>query len=415
VSGGGSATWRPSPRRWRRELHAGAGSERSESLRYDGAIVLDCRWLGIGGPGRTTELILRGLTFEPPSGRWLLWGDEAAIRAVAWPGAEIVPISEDPRRLHGQRRIFEVPRGDFVVYMHQQRPLRAFPCVTMIYDTIALRYGTNSPVRKLKRAFLRWVAASSRGVLTISEHSRSSVIRDLSVASSKVEVLRFPFDDALAARVSALRGDDAPADDALQDVALFVGGFLPHKNLPRLIAAFEATAFRRDGGKLMLLGGTASQASEFLAHVTPAQREWLIIRQACPQAELDQLFASTLFLVQPSLEEGFGLPAWEALCCGMTVCASDGGALGEAFHGFVDPFPAASSVAMTAAIDECARHARLRTPDDRRRQIDAVRDVAPTIAELGTQFRTFVESRYATVPARRASSRSPWRVLGSDG
>lgn len=347
-------------------------------------------------------MILRGLAFEPPAGNWLLWGDAAAIRTVAWPGAEILPISEDPRRLHGQRRVLEVPRGDFFVYMHQQRPLRAIPCVTMIYDTIALRYGTNRPVRKLKQAFLRWVAASSRGVLTISEHSKASVLRDLSVAPSKVEVLRFPFDDALVARVSPLRGDGA-----LQDVALFVGGFLPHKNLPRLIAAFEATGFRRDGGRLMLVGGTASQASQFLADVTPAQRKWLIIRQACPQPELDRLFASSLFLIQPSLEEGFGLPAWEALCCGMTVCASDGGALGEGFHGFVEPFAASSSAAMTSAIDKCALHARGRTPEDRRRQIEGIREVAPTIADLGAQFRRFVESQHSHVAAGRPASRHP--------
>lgn len=36
-------------------------------------IVLDCRWLGFGGPGRVIELLLRRLGDEPPAGNWILW------------------------------------------------------------------------------------------------------------------------------------------------------------------------------------------------------------------------------------------------------------------------------------------------------------------------------------------------------
>lgn len=345
------------------------------------AVVLDCRWLGIGGPGRTTELVLRGLAAGHAPDGWVLWGPPAAA-GPSWPGAPLVPADEDPRGWFGQRHARRLPPARLAVFMHQQRPLRMVPAVTVIYDTIALRYGASAPLRRAKRIFMRRVAATSRHVLTISEHSRRSVTDDLGVAPERISVLRFPFDDAFVERVAAQR-QTLPAEP----VALFVGGFLPHKNLSRLLAAFEATKFCAGGGRLVLAGGTAEQVRELEAGLTPRQRAFVTARAASGQADLDRLFATSQFLVQPSMEEGFGLPAWEALCCGLRVCASDGGALPEVVAGFVEPFPATDVRAMAGAIDACAG----RPAVDAGEISDQLRRRGPTVEQFGDQFRGIVE------------------------
>lgn len=343
-------------------------------------VVLDCRWLGIGGPGRTTELVLRGLAQGPPDGRWVLWGPKAAITALAWPAADVRPLGADPRMLLGQRHAFDIPQGDFYVFMHQQRPLRRLPSATVMYDTIALRYAPGPASRELRRLFLRRIAATSRPIITISEHSKTGIVRDLGVPPENVEILRFPFDGEFVDRVLTLRKTVARVD-----AALFIGGFLPHKNLPRLLSAFGDTDFCRGGGQLVLVGGTPGQAREMLSRLDQRQRGFVTVHHSCSQGEIDQLYASSLFLVQPSLEEGFGLPAWEAMCCGLPVCVSDGGSLPEVTRGFAEPFPATSVPAMTAAIDACAASAL--TPDEGALSRSAgLRQRAPTVAQFGSQF-----------------------------
>lgn len=347
-------------------------------------VVLDCRWLSIGGPGRTTELLLRGLAEAPPSGRWVLWGPPTLDR-YAWPGSEVVRITVDPRALLGQRNALGVPSGRLTIFMHQQRPLRRVPALNMVYDTIALRYGGNRAVREAKRRFMRRVAATSRHVLTISEHSKATIVRDLGVAPDRVEVLRFPFDEELVGRVSRLRQTLPP-----RDTALFVGNFLPHKNLPRLLAAFETTRFCREGGRLALAGGGSPRwARELAERLTPQQRRFTTVHRMCSEEQLHELYATSLFLVQPSLEEGFGLPAWEALCCGLPVCASDGGALPEVVRGFVEPFRATSTTAMAAAIDDCAKRAHSATVDPR--AVAKLRRESPTVLQFAQQLTGLVE------------------------
>ena len=48
-----------------------------------------------------------------------------------------------------------------------------------------------------------------------------------------------------------------------------------------------------------------------------------------PFAELDRLVGAAQFAVQPSLHEGFGLPALEAMAAGVPVLAGRAGALPE--------------------------------------------------------------------------------------
>ena len=358
----------------------------------DPTVVLDCRWLGNAGPGRATELVLRGLAESPPSGRWVLWGPEAPTRALAWPRAEVSPSAGDPRLWLGQRHTFGVPPGDFYIFMHQQRPLRNLRSATMIYDTIPLHHDQRPAARRLKRLFLRRVARTSSQILTISEHSRACIVRELRVAPDRVEIVRFPFDSAFVDRVAQLRARSTPVA-----AGLFIGAFLPHKNLPRLLAAFGNTDFCRQGGRLILAGGRDGQSAELESSLDEHQRGFVDVRSRCTQAEIERLYATARFLVQPSLEEGFGLPAWEAMCCGLPVCVSDGGALPEVTRGFADAFPAESVPAMAAAIDACAEEAGRRDARDAVAQSARLRDQAPTIAEFGRQVAAVV-ARHIPVP-----------------
>jgi glycosyltransferase involved in cell wall biosynthesis len=343
-------------------------------------ILLDCRWLHSGGAGRVTELLLRGLAIERREADWILWGPES-IRALAWPGAEVVIEPRNPREWNGQRSWFDIPASDLTLFMHQQRPQRRIPSVTFIHDTIPLRFNSGPLDRTLKRKFLRRVAGISRQIVTLSEYSRRCIELDLGVPPKKIKVVGLPGDEEMAARVAALRRTLAP-----QPLALYLGLFLPHKNLERLIQAFGKTRFRSEGGKLLLMGAGKDERAVLTSRLTPDQHEYVEARLFASQAELDFLLASCRFLVQPSLEEGFGLPAWEALCCGVPLCVSDGGSLPEITRGWADHFPAASLDKMIEALDACASRAAGLTAETAEENSRSFLDRAPTVGDLAFQM-----------------------------
>lgn len=350
----------------------------------DARVVLDCRWLSIGGAGRATELLLRGLAEGPAPPRWVLWGPPL-VRSMAWEGAELALTSGDPRALFGQRHLLRIPKGELIAFMHQQRPLRRVPCITVVHDTTPLRHGSAPLVRRAKARYLRRVAATSCRVVTASSYARRCIEGDLGVAADRISVVPWPCDEAFARRVAILR-NDLP----IADVALYVGNFLPHKNVPRLIEAFGATRFRRDGGRLLLVGGSVGDTQKLVARLDRAERSFVEVRPTCAQDELDRLFAGSRFLVQPSLEEGFGMPAWEALSCGLPVAASDGGSLPEVVGAHGERFEPTSVPDMAAALDRCADRARRLSRTEANEAGFQFRRRAPTISDLAASFRDIV-------------------------
>ena len=346
-------------------------------------MVLDCRWLGVWGAGRVTRLLLRGLAEEPPERPWALWGSPE-VESLAWPGAPVVPTGIDPRALFGQRSWFDIPPARLAVFLHQQRPLRKVPAVTVIYDTIPLRHGGSRAERVARRAYLCRVAAVSKTIITISRYSASRIAEDLGVSQDRIRYIPLPLDWEAAARLARRRGAAVQGD-----LALFVGRFAPHKNLDRLVRAFERTDFRAGGGRLVLAGGAPDEVERVRSSLTPAQSASVDVRGWCEQDELDQLMVAATFLVQPSLEEGFGLPVLEALSCGLPVCVSDGGALPEVTKGAVPSFPATSVEDMARALDRCAATAGDRAEVER--VAAAVLAGVPTVGEYAYQFRRVID------------------------
>lgn len=258
----------------------------------------------------------------------------------------------DPRASSGQRDLLRVPRGDVVLYSHQIRPLRPGRSVTVIHDTIPLRHGGTAASRLAKRAFLRAVARVSNQVLTDSDLARRALERDLHLPAERISVMTFPHDPQRSARIAGLRGELGQ-----EDRLLYLGRFAPHKNLERLARAFAASEFATRGGTLELVGGWDDETERMRAWIADSGLARIEARASVDEAELDRLLATSRALVLPSLEEGFGLPAFEAAASGLPVAASRTGAMATLGPEDAVLFDPVDADAMRAALDEAVSRA----------------------------------------------------------
>jgi glycosyltransferase involved in cell wall biosynthesis len=125
---------------------------------------------------------------------------------------------------------------------------------------------------------------------------------------------------------------------------LFVGTLEPRKNAPVLIAAHAL--LRRDDPNtppLVLAGAPGWGDVEF----NPDEVVW---PGYLPQADLRALTAGAVALVLPSRYEGFGLPALEALACGVPVVVSDIPVLREVTGGLAQYVPVGDVDALAATL-----------------------------------------------------------------
>jgi glycosyltransferase involved in cell wall biosynthesis len=113
---------------------------------------------------------------------------------------------------------------------------------------------------------------------------------------------------------------------------LAVGGLSPHKNLPRLIQAFGRSA--PDDTHLVLVGDMGDVFHTHVPELRAAVARCGLASRVhfpgfVPDADLAYLYNRSYVLAQPSLMEGFGLPAVEAMACGTPVLSSTAGSLPE--------------------------------------------------------------------------------------
>lgn len=110
-----------------------------------------------------------------------------------------------------------------------------------------------------------------------------------------------------------------------QKYILFVGSLQPRKNLTGLMQAWHALKDDFKDTWLIVVGeaGHVFRAIKFFGD------ERIRFLDYVAEADLPGLYAQAELLVLPSFDEGFGLPAIEAMACGTPVIVSDGGALPE--------------------------------------------------------------------------------------
>jgi glycosyltransferase involved in cell wall biosynthesis len=195
--------------------------------------------------------------------------------------------------------------------------------VTVVHDVIPLDFRRDYPrqqwyFRNLVPAVLR----RARVVVAVSEATRRRVIDAYGLPAARVRTIHNGFD---AERF----GPDGPAEaDGGVPYLVFIGNLLPHKNLPRLIEA-SAIAAARAPLRLVVVGRGRPPVVAALRALAERCGVAVDLRAFVPPADVPAVLRGARALVLPSLAEGFGLPAVEAMACGTPVVAADVPALRE--------------------------------------------------------------------------------------
>jgi len=188
------------------------------------------------------------------------------------------------------------------------------PFAFTIHDLIHLRFPAEATARR--RAYyelvVRPAAHRARCVITVSEHSRRDILEWSGLPEERVVVV--------GCGVGACFRPAGPAGFLRRPYLFCVSNAFPHKNLPRLIAAFAHA--RLDDDLLLVLVTVPDRAlRRTVADLGIGDRVLFCGRVS--DADLAALHRGAVASVCPSLFEGFGLPALEAMACGTPVVCSD--------------------------------------------------------------------------------------------
>lgn len=260
----------------------------------------------------------------------------AASGAGARGGADMWTQSKAAARLGADVFFFPAHYSFFPILSH-------VPKIVCIHDTIPERFpDLIFPTRRnhlfwnAKTLLAKWQATR---VMTVSEASAADIAALLKVRRDKIDVVTEgaeavfrPIPDAgvrRAARTSYGLPEGAP-------LLVYVGGFNRHKNVLRLIEAMPAIATACPDAHLAIVGRTTGERfwdniDELKAGASGDARtsDRIVFTGEISDADMAKLLNAAQGLVMPSLWEGFGLPALEAMSCGTPVLAANRGSLPE--------------------------------------------------------------------------------------
>ncbi len=257
--------------------------------------------------------------------------------------ADVVASSPSPRPLRIAWEQLVLPsvlrrsRPDVHHAPHYTMPARApVPVVVTVHDCTYFDHPEWHEPAKVRffRHAIRVAARRAGALVCVSETTARDLARvvpvtvPVVVAPHGVDHTRFrpdapvPGDD-----ISALRRMGIDPEGRF---VLFLGTVEPRKDVPTLVRAFDVVAGSEPDVRLVIAGrrGWRTEAvDEALASMR--HRERVTCTGYVADAAVPALLRQAAAVAYPSLAEGYGLPALEALACGAPLVTTTGTAMAE--------------------------------------------------------------------------------------
>ena len=208
------------------------------------------------------------------------------------------------------------------------------PTILTVHDLSYMRYPETHPDLRVRvmNKLLPPAIEKAAHLLADSEFTRQEVISEFGVSADRITTTLLGVSDAFVPR------DAMECDAVLRRHGLHYGGYVlavgtlePRKNLLQVIRAYVGLPARLAmryplvivGGHGWKSEGTAAELAALIATGRARRLGYL------PEGELPIIYSAARMFVFPSLYEGFGLPAAEAMASGVPVIASDRASMPE--------------------------------------------------------------------------------------
>jgi glycosyltransferase involved in cell wall biosynthesis len=305
-------------------------------------IGFDLRYRGDAFPGigRYSDELVRALIALPDAPQLVLFSDQPAALRRDLPGTEIVAVRSGPFSLQQQLELPLLARRSRIDLLHSPYFVKPYllPCPSLltVFDLLPLLVPTTLSARgrRFYRFAVTLAARTSRHIVTASASARADLEQLLGVPPDRISVIPLAAADHFrpqpAAAVTELRRRlHLPAH-----YLLFVGANKGHKNLDRLLQAFQLIRPQLPAALAdcrLVIAGPPEQHGSSAADLAAGYglQDAVQILHRLPAADLPALYSGALLLAYPSSYEGFGLPPLEAMACDTPVLCSYAGSLPE--------------------------------------------------------------------------------------
>jgi glycosyltransferase involved in cell wall biosynthesis len=234
--------------------------------------------------------------------------------------------------------------------------------VITIHDLLSLRYNNISFHQRVYfKYLLPLLIKRSRLVITVSEATRQEIVRLMGCPPQKIHVVYNGYNKQVY-NTTPEKEKHIQKKYHVSDYILAVGPTYPHKNFELLITAYgniDSTTRRKH--PLLIAGGMKPYVNKLKEFVKTAGLEDQVHFTGYIPADLmPSLYKEALFLVFPSLYEGFGFPLLEAMACGCPVTCSNTSSIPEVCGNAAIYFNPDNKAELTRAMNEMIKKPEIR-------------------------------------------------------
>ena len=292
------------------------------------SIAIDCRAITWTGAGTYLKNMISRLAQSDEAALTCL-GRRCDMEKFEWfSSVKFIEINSSMFSPIEQMELFlKIPECDIFWSPHFNIPLLySGKLIVTIYDArvVAMPQHVNGVHRRLyARAMFSFLKQKADAVMCLSEFTKSELIKVIDMSDDIIHPIYCGVDDSWF----KIKKESSPHS---RPFLLFVGNVKPHKNLVNLVSAFKLIANEiphdlviiGEKKKLMTIDKKAIIDASYLG-------DRILFTGYVEDSLLKQYYAHADALAFPSLYEGFGLPALEAMACGCPAVVSNATSLPE--------------------------------------------------------------------------------------